>query len=99
VSRGLPVDARGVTETAPRRSLLVAAAGLALFLGAVVAIVVWDPIGSLVRAIDLPEWASLPDLPDVPRWLLWALGKVKLVVVAVVVLVVAVRELGKRRGA
>ena len=46
-----------MTEAAkPRRSLLVAAAGVALVLGAVVAIVVWDPIGSLVRAVDLPEW-------------------------------------------
>jgi hypothetical protein len=89
-----------VTETAkPRRSLLVAAAGVALFLGAVVAIVVWDPIGSLVRGVDLPEWLSLPDLPDVPRWLLWALGKVKFVVIAVVVLVVAGRELRRGRGA
>ena len=89
-----------MTETAkPCRSLLVAAAGVALFLGAVAAIVVWDPIVSLVRAVDLPEWGSLSDLPDVPRWLLWALGKVKFVVIAVVVLVVAVRELRSRRGA
>jgi hypothetical protein len=100
VSRGHAVDARGVTETAkPRRSVLVAAAGVALFLGAVVAIVVWDPIGSLVRGVDLPGWLSMPDLPDVPRWLLWALGKVKFVVIAVVVLVVAVRELRRGRGA
>jgi hypothetical protein len=100
VPRGLPVDPRGVTEAAkPRRSLPWAAAGAALFLGAVVAVVVWDPIGSLVRAVDLPEWVSLSDLPDVPRWLLWALGKVKFVVIAVVVLVVAVREWRRRRGA
>jgi hypothetical protein len=100
VSRGFPVDARGVTDTAKRhRSLIVAAAGVALFLGAVAAIVVWDPIGSLVRAIDLPEWVSLSDLPDVPRWLLWALGKVKFVVIALVVLVVALRELRRRHGA
>jgi hypothetical protein len=83
----------------PRRSLLVAAAGVALFLGAVAAIVVWDPIGSLVRAVDLPELAWLSDLPDVPRWLLWALGKVKFVVIAVVVVVVAIRELRRGRGA
>jgi hypothetical protein len=63
------------------------------------AIVVWDPIGSLVRAVDLPEWVSLPDLPDVPRWLLWALGKVKFAVIAVVVLVVALRALRRGRGA
>ena len=89
-----------MTEAAkPRRSLLVAAAGVALFLGGVAAIVVWDPIGSLVRAVDLPEWVSLSGLPDVPRWLLWALGKVKFVVIAGVVLVVAVRELRSRRGA
>jgi hypothetical protein len=59
----------------PRCSLLVAASGVALFLGAVVAIVVWDPIGSIVRAVDLPELAWLSDLPDVPRGLLWALGR------------------------
>ena len=89
-----------MTEAAkPRRSLLVAAAGVALFLGAVAAIVVWDPIVSLVRAVDLPEWGSLHDLPDVPRWLLWALGKVKFVVIAVVVVVVAIRELRRGRGA
>jgi hypothetical protein len=100
VPRGLPVDPRGVTEAAkPRRSLLVAAAGVALFLGGVAAIVVRDPIGSLVRAVDLPGWVSLSGLPDVPRWLLWVLGKVKFLVIAVVVLVVAVRELRRRRGA
>jgi hypothetical protein len=83
----------------PRRGLLMAVAGAALLLGAVAAIVVWDPIGSLVRAVDLPEWVSLSDLPDVPRWMLWALGKIKFLVIAVVVLVVAVRELRRRRGA
>ena len=72
---------------------------MALFLGAVAAIVVWDPIGSLVRAVDLPELAWLSDLPDVPRRLLWALGKVKFVVIAVVVVVVAIRELRRGRGA
>jgi hypothetical protein len=100
VPRGLPVDAQGVSEAAkPRRTLLVAAVGAALVLAAIVAIVVWDPIGSVVRAVDLPEWGSLSDLPDVPRWLLWALGKIKFVVIGVVVLVVAVRELRRRRGA
>ena len=89
-----------MTETAkPRRILLVAAAGVVLFLSGVAAIVVWDPVGSLVRAVDLPEWVSLSDLPDVPRWLLWALGKGKFVVIVSVVLVVAVRELRRRRGA
>ena len=89
-----------MTETAkPRRILLVAAAGVVLFLSGVAAIVVWDPVGSLVRAVDLPEWVSLSDLPDVPRWLLWALGKVKFVLIAVVVVVVAVRELRRARGA
>ncbi len=83
----------------PRRNFLVAAAGAALVLAPVVAIVVWDPVGTLVRAVDLPEWGSLSDLPDVPRWLLWALGKVKFVVIGVVVLVVAVRELRRRPGA
>ena len=74
-------------------------AGIALFLAGVAVIVVWDPIGSLVRSADLPGSVSLSDLPDVPRWLLWALGKVKFVVIAVVVVVVAIRELRRGRGA
>ena len=89
-----------MTEAAgSRRRLLIAAAGAILLLGAVGAVVVWDPFGSLVRGLDLPEALSLSDLPDVPRWLLWALGKVKFGVVAVVVLVAVVRELRRRRGA
>jgi hypothetical protein len=72
------------------RFLLAAIVGVVLVLGAVAAIVVWDPVGDLVRAVDLP---------DVPRWLLWALGKVKFVVIAAFVLAVAVRELRRRRGA
>jgi TRAP-type mannitol/chloroaromatic compound transport system permease small subunit len=79
-----------------RRSLLIAVAGAILLLGAVAAIVVWDPVGSLVRELDLP---SVSDLPDLPRWLLWALGKVKFAVIAVVALVVVVRELRRTRGA
>ena len=92
-----------MTEAAgSRRRLLIAAAGAILLLGAVgavVVVVVWDPFGSLVRGLDLPEALSLFDLPDVPRWLLWALGKVKFGVVALVVLVAVVRELRRRRGA
>jgi hypothetical protein len=74
-------------------------AGLVLLLGGVAAIVVWDPVGGLVRGIDLPEWVSLSALPDLPRWLGWALGKVKFVVIAVVTLVIVVRELRRSRGA
>jgi hypothetical protein len=89
-----------MTEAAvTRRRVAVATAAGVLLAGAVVAVVVWDPVGSLVRALDLPEWASLSSVPDVPRWLLWALGKVKFVLIALVVLAAAVRELRRRRGA
>jgi len=80
----------------PRRTLLVAVAGAIVLLGAVAAIVLWDPVGSLVRELDLP---AVSDLPDLPRWLWWALGKVKFAVIAVVALVVVVRELRRTRGA
>ena len=80
----------------PRRTLLVAVAGAIVLLGAVAAIVLWDPVGSLVRELNLP---AVSDLPDLPRWLLWALGKVKFVVIAVVALAVVVRELRRTRGA
>jgi hypothetical protein len=89
-----------MTEAAgSRRRIVVVVAGAALLLGAAVAIVVLDPIGSLVRDFEPPEGISPSDLPDVPRWLLWALGKIKFVVIAAVLLVVAVREMRKRRGA
>ena len=80
----------------PRRTLLMAVAGAIVLLGAVAAILLWDPVGSLVRELDLPAMSALPDLP---RWLLWALGKVKFVVIAVVTLVIVVRELRQSRGA
>jgi hypothetical protein len=64
------------------------AAGVVLLLGAVAAIVVWDPIGDLVRAFELPGWVSLA-----------ALGKVKFVLIAAFGLAVAVRELRRERGA
>jgi hypothetical protein len=80
------------------RRIAAVVAGAALLLGGLVAVVVWDPVGSVVRAVDLPDWASQAALPDVPRWLFWALGKVKFVVIAVV-LVGVVRALRRSRGA
>jgi hypothetical protein len=80
------------------RRIAVVVAGAALLLGGLVAVVVWDPVGSVVRAVDLPDWGSQAALPDVPRWLFWALGKVKFVVIAVVLLGV-VRALRRSRGA
>jgi TRAP-type mannitol/chloroaromatic compound transport system permease small subunit len=77
----------------------MAVAAATFFLGAVAVVVVWDPVGSVVRAIDLPEAVSISDLPDLPRWLFWALGKVKFVLIALVVLVALIRELRRRRGA
>ena len=94
---GLPPILVGMTHAATsRRSHLVAVAGAIVLLGAVAAIVLWDPVGSLVRELDLP---AVSDLPDLPRWLLWALGKVKFAVIAVIALVVVVRELRRTRGA
>jgi hypothetical protein len=94
VPLGLRVDALGMSEAADsRRRIAAVVAWTALLLAGLVAVIVWDPVGSVVRAV------GLPDLPDVPRWLLWALGKVKFVVVAVVALVVVLRELRRPGGA
>jgi hypothetical protein len=94
---GFPPILVGMTgAAAPHRKLLLAVAGAIVLLGAVAVVVVWDPVGSLVRELDLPAVSALPDLP---RWLLWALGKVKFVVIAVIALVVVVRELRRTRGA
>jgi hypothetical protein len=77
----------------------MAVAGFILVLGAVAVVVIWDPIGSVVRAVDLPDAVTISDLPDAPRWLFWGLGKVKFVLIALVVLVAVVRELRRRREA
>ena len=91
-----PILARMTEAAPPRRRFLIAVAGAILLLAAVATIVVWDPVGSLVRELDLP---ALSDLPDLPRWLLWALGKVKFFVIVAVALVIVVRELRRARGA
>jgi hypothetical protein len=89
-----------MTEAAgSRRRLLTALAGFLVVLGAVAVVVIWDPVGSLVRSVDLPEGISRSDVPDVPRWLLWALGKVKFALIGLVLLVAVVRELRRTREA
>jgi hypothetical protein len=75
---------------------ILAGVTVIVIVAVVAAVVVFDPVGSVVRGLDLP---AVSDLPDLPRWLWWALGKVKFVVIGVVALVVVVRELRRSRGA
>jgi hypothetical protein len=94
---GFPPILVGMTHAArSRRGLLIAGAGAIMLVGAVAAILVWDPVGSLVRELGLP---ALSDLPDLPRWLWWALGKVKFALIALIVLVAVVRDVRRTRGA
>jgi hypothetical protein len=70
-----------------RREALLKLAATALVLSAVAAVVIWDPLASLARGLEVPS-----DLPDVPKWLLFLLGKAKYILLAVIVLLVAARR-------
>jgi hypothetical protein len=74
---------------AHRRDLAVKLALAAVALTAVAAVVIWDPILSLARSLDLPGSISLPDVPDLPNWLMLLLGKGKYILLAVIVAMVA----------
>jgi hypothetical protein len=75
-----------------RRDLAVKLAAAALVLAAVAAVVIWDPILSLVRGLDLPASISLPNMPDLPDWLMFALGKGKYILIAAILAVAARRR-------
>jgi hypothetical protein len=61
--------------------------------------VIWDPILSLARSLDLPASISVPDIPDLPKWLMFLLGKGKYILIAVIVAMAARRRpLSKRES-
>jgi hypothetical protein len=64
----------------------------ALVVAAVAAVVIWDPLVSLARSLDLPESISVPDVPDLPKWLTFLLGKGKYILIAVIVATAARRR-------
>jgi hypothetical protein len=71
----------------------------AIVLAAVAAVVIWDPILSLARSLDLPSSISVPDIPDLPKWLMFLLGKGKYILIAVIVAMAARRRpLSKRES-
>jgi hypothetical protein len=71
----------------------------AIVLAAVAAVVIWDPILSLARSLDLPASISVPDIPDLPKWLMFLLGKGKYILIAVIVAMAARRRsLSKRES-
>jgi hypothetical protein len=83
---------------AHRRDLAVKLALAAVVLAAVAAVVIWDPILSLVRSLDLPGSISLPDVPDLPNWLMFLLGKGKYILIAVIVTMAARRHSRRERS-
>jgi hypothetical protein len=52
-----------------RHRLYAALGTTAVVAGIVGAVVVFDPLGSVVGALPLPDLPNLPDLPDWTRWL------------------------------
>jgi hypothetical protein len=81
-----------------RRDLAVKLALSAGVLAAVAAVLIWDPILSLVRGLDLPGTISLPDGPDLPSWLMFLLGKGKYILIAVIVTIAARRHAERQAG-
>jgi hypothetical protein len=69
----------------PRRALALKLGVAAIVLAAVAAVVIWDPILSLARSLDLPGSISVPNVPDLPKWLTFPLGKGKYILLAVIV--------------
>jgi hypothetical protein len=83
---------------AHRRDLAVKLALAAVVLAAVAAVVIWDPILSLVRSLDLPGSITLPDVPDLPNWLTFLLGKGKVILIAVIVAMAAGRSVRREKS-
>jgi hypothetical protein len=80
----------------PRPEVALKLAVAAIVVAAVAAVVIWDPILSLARSLDLPGSISVPDVPDLPKWLIFLLGKGKYILIAVIVAMVArQRQLSK----
>jgi hypothetical protein len=89
---------RMADRPAHRRDLAVKLVLSAGVLAAVAAVVIWDPILSLVRSLDLPGSISLPDGPDLPNWLMFLLGKGKYILIAVIVAMAARRHAERQAG-
>jgi hypothetical protein len=81
----------------PGREVAMKLAVAALVLAAVAAVVIWDPILSLARSLDLPGSISVPDIPDLPTWLTFPLGKGKYILLAVIVAMAVRRRPRTRR--
>jgi hypothetical protein len=81
----------------PGREVALKLAVAAFVLAAVAAVVIWDPILSLARSLDLPGSISVPDVPDLPKWLTFLLGKAKYILIAVIVAMAARRRPRTRR--
>jgi hypothetical protein len=77
----------------PQRDAVLKLTAAALVLSAVAAVVIWDPLASLARGLEVPS-----ALPDIPKWLFFLLGKAKYILLAVIVLIVAVRRPPSRRS-
>ena len=82
----------------PRHEVALKLAVATVVLAAVAAVVIWDPILSLARSLDLPGSISVPDVPDLPNWLIFLLGKGKYVLIAVIVAMAARRRPLSKRG-
>ena len=76
-----------------RRKRTAQAATPILVIAAIVVVIVWDPLGSLVGMIDL-SWLSLPDMPGWLRWIHELPGPGFLIIIFVLL---ALGEAGRRR--
>jgi hypothetical protein len=90
---GLEPDASDMADgPVPDREVALKLAVAALVAAVVAAVVIWDPIVSLARSLDLPGSISVPDVPGLPKWLTFLLGKGKYILLAVIVAMAARRR-------
>ena len=58
----------------PRHEVALKLGVATVVLAAVATVVIWDPILSLARSLDMPASISVPDLPELLKWLMFFYG-------------------------
>ena len=81
------------TVAPDRRKRTAQVATPLLVIAAIVVVIVFDPLGSLVGVIDF-SWISLPDMPGWIRWIGDLPGPGLLIIIFVLI---ALGEAGRRR--
>ena len=96
VTRQWASSSAGVTAAPDRRKRTAQIATPLLVIAGIVVVIVFDPLGNLVRAIDLGR-ISLPDMPDMPGWIQWIHDLPGPGFLIIIFILIALGEAGRRR--